>query len=122
MDQPEINASCISGGENSDAMKCHQDPNSQVTLKVSKNECKIIQLTHTVDQYPELLWRKSCDVGLHKTSRFCLWFLNNLKLCRMNNLKLATIPEEGRILKYQIQGFLSGNLASFLHCAHNCCL
>ena len=122
MDHPDINASCISGGENSDAMKCHQDPNSQVTLKVSNNECKIIQLNHAVDQYPELLWRKSCDVGLHKTGRFCLWFLNNLKLCRMNNLKLATIPEEGRILKYQIQGLLSGNFASFPHCVHNCYL
>ena len=109
MDHPDINASCIGGGEKSDAMKCHQDPNSQVTFKVSDDECKVLQLTHTVDHYPELLW-KSCEIGLHKTGVVCLWFLNNLKLCRMNNLKLATIPEHGRIINYQIKGFLSGNL------------
>ena len=112
MDHPDVNASCIGGGENLDAMKCHQDPNSQVTLKVSNNECKVLQLTHTVDHYPELLW-KSCETGLHKTGVVCLWFLNTLKLCRMNNLKLATIPEQGRIINYQIKGFLSGNLAYF---------
>ena len=112
MGHPDINASCIGGTENLDAMKCHQDPDSQVTLKVSDDECKILQLTHTVDNYPELLW-KSCETGLHKTGVVCLWFLNNLKLCRMNNLKLATIPEQGRIINYQIKGFLSGNLT---HC------
>ena len=112
MDHPDVNASCIGGGDNSDAIKCHQDPDSQVTIKVKDSKCTKLQLNHNVDNYPDLLWNKCKERWYY---RFCFQFLNNLKICRINNLKLSSIPETGKTLNYKLKGFLSGKLYLIFH-------
>ena len=105
MDHQNVNSSCVGGEKISDAMKCHQDLQSQVTVQIKDNECTILQLSHTVDHYPRLIWKRY-DEWWHP--HHCYRFMNNLKVCRMNNLKFSNIPVAGRLLKYNLKGLLSG--------------